>query len=336
MSCYYPLKGYDFGVNSMTGKKIIKVLPYGSDPLPGKEVIPIPCGRCIGCRLDYSKEWANRCLLEMQYHERNCFVTLTYDDFHVPHSRFVSPDDGCLVDVLSLRSRDFQLFIKRLRKHFSDLGIRFFGCGEYGDDTLRPHYHVVLFGVDFDDKEFLKKSTTGFDIFSSPTLTRLWSFPSSRDEGSHTPVTPAGIATVQACTYETCAYTARYVMKKLKGQESEFYKEMHIEPPFVRMSRRPGLGRQYYDDHPDLYNRSSIHVSTLDGGKSFQPPKYFDRLLQDDDPELYEVTKYVRKFSADQSQQARLANTDLDYLGYLNLCNENLQSKIKSLKRSGA
>lgn len=336
MSCYYPLKGYECGVNPLTGKKNIKVVPYGSDPWPNQEPIMIPCGKCIGCRLDYSKQWANRCLLEMMYHERNCFVTLTYDDFHVPHARYTDSDSGCLVDNLTLRSRDLQLFVKRLRKYFSPDSIRYFGCGEYGDDTYRPHYHIVLFGIDFDDKEFYKKSTTGFDIFTSPALTRLWSSPCFGCEGSHTPVTPTGIATVQECTYETCAYTARYVMKKLKGAESDFYKEMHIEPPFVRMSRRPGLGRQYYDDHPDLYNRSSIHVSTLDGGKSFQPPKYFDKLLEVDDPELYEVTKYVRKFSADQSQQARLANTDLDYLGYLALCDENLQSRIKSLKRSGS
>ena len=117
----------------------------------GKEILQVPCGQCIGCRIDRSRQWANRCMLELQYHDSAYFVTLTYDDLHVPKAYYPDPDTGEAHQSLTLCKRDFQLWMKRLRKRFSDDKIRFFACGEYGGSTHRPHYHAIVFGLHLDD-----------------------------------------------------------------------------------------------------------------------------------------------------------------------------------------
>lgn len=336
MSCYHPLRGYRVGKNAQTGKDIIKIVPMGAEPWKGFEELQIPCGRCIGCRLDYSRQWANRCMLEMQYHEKGCFVTLTYDSMHVPRTFYPDLDTGEALPSLTLRKRDIQLFMKRLRKAFPGVKIRYFGCGEYGPSTFRPHFHLLIFGIDFsEDRIFYKRSKTGVNMYMSPTLDKVWSFPPRFGEGSHTPLmsTKAGIATIQDLNWDACAYTARYVTKKLNGPEGDFYKTFNIEPPFSVMSRRPGIGRPYYDSNSDIYDSAYIHVSTADGGLKFSPPKYFDRLLEEDDPEKYQELKVTRKKMAEAVQAAKLASTDLDYFSYLDLCEDTFQGRIKSLKR---
>ena len=157
MSCYHPLRAIKTNFpepiideNGKVHKSRIFFLKgeYNPEKLPvldsNSEYISIPCGKCIGCRLDYSRTWADRCMLESQYHKNNWFLTLTYDNDHLPEQRPGSP-------VHSLQKRDMQLFMKRLRKRFPNDKIRFFGCGEYGSKSCRPHYHLLLFGVPFED-----------------------------------------------------------------------------------------------------------------------------------------------------------------------------------------
>lgn len=329
MSCYHPLSAVVYGINPENGKKILKV---GALPDGKHESLEIPCGRCIGCRLDYSRQWANRCMLELKYHEKACFVTLTYDSDHVPRSWYDDPSTGEACPSLTLRKRDLQLFFKKVRKRFPESRIRYFGCGEYGPSTYRPHYHLIIFGIDFsEDRVPYRQSKTLNPMYMSPTLDKLWTFPSRVDEGSHT--TNAGIATIQDVCWETCAYAARYVTKKLNGLEGEFYKEFNLEPPFAVMSRRPGIGRMYYDENPELYRHAYINVATETGGLKFAPPKYFDRLLEEDDFEQYTEIKETRKRMAEAAQKVKLASTDLDYFSYLEMSEDVLQSRIKSLKR---
>lgn len=333
MSCFHPLSAVVYGINPENGKKILKV---GALPDGKHETLEIPCGRCIGCRLDYSRQWANRCMLELKDHEKACFVTLTYNPEHVPRRYYADPSTGLAEPSLSLCKRDVQLFFKRLRKAFPDCRIRYFGCGEYGPSTFRPHYHLILFGVDFkEDRVSYRKSKTLNPMYTSATLDKLWSFPPRIGEGSHTCV--AGISTIQDVCWETCAYTARYITKKLNGPEGEFYETFNIEKPFAVMSRRPGIGRSYYDAHMgdgSLYSHSFIHLSTPDGGLKFNPPKYFDRLLEEDDPEQYAEIKETRKRMAEAVQKAKLASTDLDYFSYLEMSEDVFQSRINTLKRS--
>lgn len=332
MSCYHPLSAVVYGINPENGKKILKV---GALPDGKHETLELPCGRCIGCRLDYSRQWANRCMLELKYHEKACFITLTYDPVHVPRSYYVDPGDGSAVPSLTLCKRDLQLFIKRLRKRFPESTIRYFGCGEYGPSTFRPHYHVILYGVDFkEDRVSYRQSKTLNPMFTSPTLDKIWSFPPRIGEGSHT--TNAGIATIQDVCWETCAYTARYITKKLNGPEGEFYETFNIEKPFAVMSRRPGIARGYYDSKladGSLYGSSYIHLSTPTGGLKFAPPKYFDRLLEEDDPEKYVEIKETRKRMAEATQKIKESSTDLDYFSYLEMSEDVFQSRIKSLRR---
>ena len=335
LPCYHPLKAFVLGEKD--GKRLLKVTSYEIDHLeragegfaccthpaygrPGDitEFIEIPCGKCSGCRLQRSREWANRCMLELEYHKSSYFVTLTYDDAHVPIHYYADPETGEALPSMSLVKRDFQLFMKRLRKKFGE-GIRFFASGEYGSETFRPHYHAIVFGLELNDLVPYKRSAQGFQYFNSASLQEVW---------------PNGFAVVAPVTWETCAYTARYVMKKLTGPEAEFYENFNIVPEFSLMSRKPGIARQYYEDHPDLYEHEFINISTEKGGRKFRPPKYYDKLFDVDCPEESARLKAVRQKMAAEAQKAKLQKTTLSYLDQLAVEERNQLARIKSLKRS--
>ena len=152
MTCFHPLQAYKLG-NKPNGKaSIVFKYPIGVDLV---EELKVPCGRCIGCRLERSRQWAIRCLHESKSHEDNCFITLTYDDEHLPRDR-------------SLDVKVFQDFIKRMRKKVGKF--RYFHCGEYGEKEFRPHFHACIFGYDFPDKKFLKRTKTGSNLYRSDSL----------------------------------------------------------------------------------------------------------------------------------------------------------------------
>lgn len=185
MACYHPLFALP-DINPRTnrpyltenGKPRLRVFGASANiDLNDPELIRIPCGRCIGCRLEYSRQWANRCLLELEYHKEACFVTLTYDDDHVPISRYPDPATGEALPCLTLRKRDFQLFMKRFRKALGDVQIRFFAAGEYGRQTFRPHYHAIIFGWKPKDLIFYKQSEAGFMYYNSPFMDKIWTGP---------------------------------------------------------------------------------------------------------------------------------------------------------------
>nr|CAI9750592.1 replication initiation protein [Microvirus sp.] len=303
--------------------------------------VQIPCGRCIGCRLEYSRQWANRCLLELQYHDSAYFVTLTYNDEAVPRRIYSDEKTGEVHEAMSLQKKDFQLFMKRLRRRFSDDKIRFFAAGEYGGNTFRPHYHAILFGLHLDDLQLYKPSKDGFNYYTSEKLQKVWDTSCfsgricySECKGSTTPLTSRGFVVVANVSWDTCAYVARYVTKKLVGFDGEFYDQHNIEKPFSLMSRKPGIGRQYYDEHEDLYDYTYINVATEDGGKKFRPPKYFDRLKSLDDPEAFEQMKVERRFFAEASQAAKAAQTQLSFLDALQVSEDIKSDKTKALRRN--
>lgn len=183
MSCYYPLIGIPNGVNPI-GKTNYCIRPYKESVWQDLQAHPprqgppvkIPCGRCIGCRLDYSRQWANRCMLEAQYYPEGTvwFATITYNNKYAPTVLIEDSETGKKVPALTLRKRDFQLWMKRLRKAFSDTKIRFFASGEYGSETFRPHYHAILFGLPLVDQEPWEKSS-GFQTFLSKSILKTWS-----------------------------------------------------------------------------------------------------------------------------------------------------------------
>lgn len=359
MPCYHPLKGFEIGLTD-SGKKKMKVVSYDvamvyqmlpdgpwycsgtSDRVSAFRVVSrfteLGCGQCVGCRLDRSRQWANRCLLELEYHDSAYFVTLTYNDDHVPRSYYGDPESGEAQPSLSLAKRDFQLFMKRLRKAFPDDKIRFFACGEYGPSTMRPHYHAILFGLHLHDLVPFSRSEQGFTYYISQSLQDVWSVRdippgSSVNQWSVTPLAPIGHILVADVTWETCAYTARYVMKKLNGPEAQFYSDFNIEPPFSLMSRKPGIARQWYDDHPDLYDFEYINVKTPTGGRKFRPPKYFDKLYDLDHPDESAEIKAIRQKMAEEAKKAKLSQTSVSYLELLQIEENAKLDSIKKLKR---
>lgn len=348
MSCYHPLKGFPVGTTA-TGKTQYKITSYAVDHVElcngvweptnlqmrssrasrvVRDFIEIPCGQCTGCRLEYSRQWANRCMLELQYHDSAYFVTLTYDDAHVPKSYYGDPETGEAMTSLTLRKRDFQLFMKRLRKACSDDNIRFFASCEYGGQTFRPHYHAIIFGLHLDDLTPWSRSSQGFTYYNSKKVQDAWSL---RENGQ---LVPIGYAVVAEVTWETCAYTARYVMKKLKGAEAQFYDDHNLEPESTLMSRRPGIAHQYFVDHPDIYKCEFINISTEKGGRRFRPPRYYDKLFDLESPDEMAEIKAIRKRTAEDAKKIKLQKTNLSYLEMLAVEERSLEARIKSLKRS--
>ena len=159
MPCYHPLKGFRSREKNSSGKRSIT---FNHNQGYTDMEITIPCGQCIGCRLERSRQWAIRCVHEASLYQDNCFITLTYSPEHLPKDN-------------SLHKEHFQLFMKRLRKAFGQK-IRYFHCGEYGENFSRPHYHACLFNVDFKDKELLK-NFNGNKIYTKQNK-QLWHFTS--------------------------------------------------------------------------------------------------------------------------------------------------------------
>lgn len=220
----------------------------------------IPCGQCIGCRLERSRQWALRCVHEAKDHDKNCFITLTYDPKFLPKT-------GTLV------KKDLQLFMKRLRKKYGEK-IRFFACGEYGDKGERPHYHACIFNHDFEDKTLW--SVRGeVNLYKSEELQKLW---------------PFGFSTVGEVTFESAAYVARYCTKKITGEAAEEHYKGKI-PEFVNMSRRPGIGRIHYDRYyKDIYSIDGV----VRNGLKLRPPKYYDKLYDAQFPQKMKEVKDKR------------------------------------------
>lgn len=259
MPCYYPMQAYRARSLNESGKRgIVFSLKDGYQDMP----VTLPCGQCIGCRLERSRQWAVRCVHEAQMYDDNCFITLTYSNDFLP-------PDG------SLSVRDFQLFMKRLRKRFGD-GIRFFHCGEYGEKFRRPHYHALLFNFDFVDKT-LWKEVNGQKLYRSKALEELW---------------PYGHSSVGTATFESAAYVARYIMKKVNGDDSFLhYANVDVDtgevlsvlkPEYTTMSRRPGIGKAWFDKFgSDVFPRDEVVVR----GKKMRPPKYYDSVYELIDPD---------------------------------------------------
>lgn len=244
MPCYYPLQGWrgPDGEFSLTRR---------SDLL-----MAVPCGQCIGCRLERSRQWAVRIMHEVQMHEENSYVTLTYDDEHLPFRGM-------------LDRRDFQLFMKRLRKFFGNERISFFHCGEYGEDKDRPHYHAVLFGVWFPDCRLRKYNERGEPLYESATLARLWG---------------KGDCLVGAVEFDSARYVAKYCVKKINGPKAdEHYRRVDVEtgevywlpPEYATMSLRPAIGARWFERFgAELEDNDTVVMS----GYESPVPRYYDKL----------------------------------------------------------
>lgn len=292
--------------------------------------IQIPCGRCIGCRLDYSRDWANRCMLELGYHDSAFFVTLTYDDLHLPINHYCDMETGEIGSTASLVKRDLQLFMKRLRKaHCAKYGddalLRFFAAGEYGSQTHRPHYHAIIYGLRLDDLKFYKRNSLpqNYDLYNSDWLTKIWG---------------KGHVVVGNVTWDTCAYTARYIVKKQYGNSAEVYEKYNFVPEFTQMSRKPGIGRRYYEEQKENIKDCLLRNDVLfisDGSRTVEarPPKYYERLFDVDEPDLMPPLKETRQKIAKDLTEIKLEQTSLGYQDMLKAEEANKLASVSALKR---
>lgn len=340
MSCYHPLIGFPTGKTTINGKKDYWIrkasdsADFDREKKLNPDAILIPCGHCIGCRLDHSRSWADRMMLELETSKSAVFVTLTYDNAHIPPAQF--DEEGNLL-YGTLDVRDCQLFMKRLRKEFDGKEgrpykkIRFYLSGEYGEKTLRPHYHAILFGLGLSDFSDLRPHGTnelGNRYYISASLSQTWS---------------RGFVLVADVNWKTCAYVARYVTKKWSGPYAIDYAIRNCIPEFSLMSRKPGIGRQYLEEHPDCLDFTNINLSTAEGGLKIKIPKYYlkqlnfvpasgENLLYN--PEKYDRIMAQRKRFAEDKMLLELSKTDLSYLEYLESQENEKLKEVKSLIRS--
>ena len=341
MACFHPLIRYVKGIDPETGKEIAVVRPYSDamvdrDHKPWFEFMTIPCGKCIGCRLEYSRQWANRLMLEKEYYpdEQCWFVTLTYDDDYVPRRPVSDPDTGVyLYDSYSLNKRDVQTFFKHLRKHFPLCKIRFYAAGEYGSKTIRPHYHAIIFGLTLTDLTVYRRTSLGDILYNSKSVEDCWSnFVGFRSDGSPY-YDKIGHVVLAPVTWETCAYVARYVTKKMSGPLAQYFVLQNMELPFSLMSRRPGIGNQWFKDHPDCMDMKYINLRTKTKGLKFQPPKYYEDLYEVEQPVLAELRKKERADYFERTRQVLLRSIDKPYLLYLADKEADLKGRLKVLQR---
>ena len=326
MPCYHPLPAIKkrFNDQYIVGRHGDIFAPF-TDYQTGEliEPISIPCGKCIGCRMDYSRGWADRCVLEsFDKDPDTCwFVTLTYDDCNIEtEKRSLLTDKG----TLTLYPKDVQDFLKRLRiewfRRYNAENIRFYLCGEYGSTTARPHYHLLMYNLPIPDLKFYKSNIHGDQLFNSDEIESIWTH---------------GFVVIGKLEWKTAAYTARYVLKKFKGKSKEeteqHYKSVGLVPEFTRCSRRPGIAREFYEKHSaEIYKNDEI---ILPGGRVTKPPKYFDKIMKEEDADLMEFVKTARKHVAELKKVEILNATSLDEDQYFTLQERKKENQTKLLTR---
>lgn len=255
-----------------------------------RRYISVPCGRCVGCRLERARNWTVRIMHEAQYQledgKESCFLTLTYRDEELSYG----------YTQATLVKSDLQKFWKRLRKEVGN--VRYFACGEYGDRRLRPHFHAALFGFNFPDKTLLS-TEGGNNLYHSDLLDTVWSH---------------GYCSVGDLTPRSAAYVARYILDKKFGREGKEYAEKGIEPEYVVMSRKPGIGARFFEKYAgDIFPQDSC---ITESGTS-KPPRYYDELRKKTHPEQIEAIKLERMRKSEEiPMEERLAKRMLSKIRF--------------------
>lgn len=373
MSCFHPKKGFEVGITA-SGAPKYKITSWVTDfviqdsrgnwrsnldeegnrtfadpALSGvddfrcgivRSFIPIPCGNCLGCRLDYARDWSARLMHELEMHDSNeCwFLTLTYDDdalletFDPPKwnsrkKRFDPLPDrlrlgadhlGEACYYTNLDARDMTLFWKRIRKDFPDRKIVYYQAGEYGEKRQRCHFHAIVYDLPLDPKELHVNgvSELGHMTWRSDYLERKWQH---------------GNVIVGRVTTESCAYVARYCLKKAREQwENDYTNRVR---PFVRMSTNPGIGKIYLDAHPEIWNVSRFPLTTQKDRPLMCPhPRYYLKYLKERDEDRYNEIKFDRAVAGILSYEKAL-QSEIPYLDQLRNKELDLLRKTDKMKR---
>lgn len=312
MPCHYPLQGHFVQIVTKAGALGRKFIPLKHRMDLFKKGLPMPpsdeyneygsnpCGRCMDCRLDRSRETGLRALHESRLYEDNCFITLTF-------SQPMLERYGILTDGGYSLDRDLVTrFIKKVRQKFDNgfefddrftkskfydaRKIRVFGCGEYGEELGRPHYHLCLFNCNFPDRVKWKK-INGFWHYTSSILSSLWSI-----DG-----VSLGQASVADFSFETAAYCARYSLKKINGPKAADHYKGRLPEFLIFPTRGGGIGKPWFE----LYGKSDVVPTDtcLINGAVCKPPRYYDKLREREDPEGFARAKELRAVKAAEGSE---------------------------------
>lgn len=301
MPCSEPLRGWRSRTPNASGKRSIV---FDRNAGFEDQEVRVPCGQCMGCRIDKKGDWATRALHEAFCHEENSFLTLTYAPENLPSG-------------LSLVPEHFTNFMKRLRKYLDQVHgkkARYLMCGEYGDKGQLPHYHCLLFGHEFhEDRTQFRVTSAGYPLYISEVLAELWSH---------------GHCLIGSVTQESAGYVAGYTVKKVTGQalqqpdengllpyelvDSQTGEVVQRHPEYARMSRRPGLGSQFYEkfgadirrDDFAFRHRTRVRV-----------PAFYDARSERIDPDTHDRNKQRRRKAAQERlEQPERRRHKEDYL----------------------
>lgn len=301
----------------------------------------IPCGHCWACQLNYSAEWATRNMLETLEHENCYFITLTYDDEHLPipetlnYKEKIRIDGDWVENIITVENDGTwttgTLWPDHVTKMIHNMRqdgykVRYFYCGEYGseDKTQRPHYHMLLYGLPLDlSQNYDYEIDENFkEHWRNPLISKYW---------------PYGRHDIAALEWSCAAYVSRYCTKKLNPEpkSDKWYAEHGKIKEFIRMSRRPGIGRRYYNLHKlDIYKNDSMVMKTVKGNTgSFKPPKAFDKLFKEEYPEEFEKIQKHRKECEERARKNTYIITDYTDLELLTHKAEEVAIKGNMLKR---
>lgn len=313
----------------------------------------IACGKCQECLINHANNWATRIMCEAKSHEKNCFVTLTYDNEHLPINQ----------NHMTLRKKDIQDFIKRLRYHI-DENIAYFLCGEYGPRTFRPHYHMILFGYKPDDLQNIGFSKTENLMQTSKKIADIWG---------------NGHIAIEDLNYKTACYTARYCLKKagIKPKKRKYTGEFEpvekiderngkifiqnknlTEPArfdnygrefeFILMSKKPAIGLKYWLENKEKIKRNKGILLKIDDKVVLKPlPRYFKKLWEKENWEEFDKAKYEIQKIEEQNRNEKIQKIQLNkkfideklenenkqkFINHLN--DKNLKFKVNFLKRN--
>lgn len=250
----------------------------------------VPCGSCRACKIAKAREWTIRLLHELSYHETGCFLTLTYDNDHLPHNN-------------SINKRDLQLFFKLLRYKYP-FRIKYFACGEYGDVTFRPHYHVLIFGID-KTQQLLINSCWKHGFIHYGYVSR-----------------------------KSIGYVVGYISKKYNGRyKDEKYTSKGLECPFQLQSQ--GIGFEYaLDNFKTLNENLCINYQ----GAKVKIPRYYLKKFKFDMDRLssiaLEYSDKLEKNLIDYHSCPSIAINRLKATNILPQAEHTLFTKLELFKRN--
>ncbi len=296
MPCTMPIRAYKSitTIQKVSFSKPDQTTPYSE--------IDIPCGKCIECKLDKKRQWTVRILNEAHMHKNNSYNTLTYNDKTIP-IKYIKNKKNIIIDhKTTINKTDIIKFIKKVRKKYKPKKIRYFACGEYGDKMSRPHYHIILFNHEFKDKyEVTLKD--GTKIWRSDELESIWKL---------------GNSTTGSVESDSASYVAGYVTKKITGDMAiGHYKGR--EPEYATMSRKPGLGRTYYEKYKQgIFSTGRVIINN---NLRVSPPVYYTNIMKIHNPKEYKEYKSERRKHA-----IELEPSELTYIEKVRLINH---SKLK-------